>query len=258
MRRKQFLACLLAGVTALSVTACGQTSTSSSSTSEADTTAAITEDTTTEAATEEPTTEEVTEAPTTEAVVPSVDFEDGNYAFVAIGNPSKKAIEGTVELADYNGSKAVKVTPSGEGQLFIGINVDGLLGDKVADCVKITMDLGQEHSDGNFYAISGDFRAYTGDDASSLKESSLNEWSVYLETKNPYTVTVKLGDASFTNGCDNYIIVHTNSDNDVAVSDAGLEPAVLYIDNICFYDADGNVLEADTSCEMGTPSGFTR
>ena len=172
----------------------------------------------------------------------SIDFEDGNFGFV--GNDKSvaaaKADDSVLEVVSYNGSKALKVTPQG-GTIYVGIQADALLGDDVSKVRTIEMTIGTENPDGNFASTSGKIYTFLGED-NTKNESA---WSVYLETANPkrVTCTVPAGQ-SFTAG--NYIVVSLETDTG---KDKGATAANLYIDDIAFLDASGNVLKADTTAE---------
>lgn len=172
----------------------------------------------------------------------SIDFEDGNFGFV--GNDKSvaaaKADDSVLEVVSYNGSKALKVTPQG-GTIYVGIQADALLGDDVSKVRTIEMTIGTENPDGNFASASGKVYAFLGED--NVKTEAA--WSVYLETANPKRVSFSVpDDASFTAG--NYIVVSLETDTG---KDKGATAANLYIDDIAFLDASGNVLAADTTAE---------
>ena len=172
----------------------------------------------------------------------SIDFEDGNFGFV--GNDKSvaaaKADDSVLEVVSYNGSKALKVTPQG-GTIYVGIQADALLGDDVSKVRTIEMTIGTENPDGNFASTSGKIYTFLGED-NTKNESA---WSVYLETANPKRVTCTVPDGqSFTAG--NYIVVSLETDTG---KDKGATAANLYIDDIAFLDASGNVLKADTTAE---------
>ncbi len=171
----------------------------------------------------------------------SIDFEDGLYGFVGVDktvNPSGD--DSVIELADYNGSKAIKVTPQGKNP-YIKIQVDALLGDKIADLKTVEIVLGTENPDGKFYSASGNVYAFVGE--SNAKTSSA--WSVYLENANPKVISYTLADGSaFVAG--NYIVVSMETDTG---KDKGATATNFYIDNIVLKDASGNVLTVDTSAQ---------
>ncbi len=183
----------------------------------------------------------------TPATAASVDFEDGACAFVKMNLLKGTPDESLISVTDFNGSKALYVENVSGKSMFVGINVSALVGDKITDISTIKMDIGTSRVDGSFAAVSGTLYAYTGEKNEEVKGDS---WSVYLETANPKTAVFDVSGAGFMAGADNYIILSKETDNNTASA------ASLYIDNITFLDASGNVIEADTSVDFGSPAGF--
>jgi hypothetical protein len=230
----KIMAVSLAAVMTLSMVACGssETATDSASVETAQT------ETKTEEAVKEPETKEETEASEVEA---SIDFEDGLYGFAGIDKSVNSAGDDSIlSVDDFNGSKALKVETQGKAA-YVGLQMDALLGDKISDVKTVEMSIGIENPDGQFYSASGKVYGFVGED--NAKTSA--DWSVYLENVNPKTVTYTIDDAiTPTEG--NYIVVSVETDTG---KDKGNSPVILYIDDIVFKDASGNVLEADTSAE---------
>lgn len=225
MKTKKLLALLMTGAMVVSMTACG-------STENAETVESV--------ATESTVAEE---APAEEAATPSIDFEDGLYGFVGLDsvvNPAGDAA--TLELVDYNGSKALKATPTEGKSMFIGIQADALLGDDIAKLATVEMTIGIENPDGTFQSASGNIYGLVGENNDQTSEA----WAVYLENANPKTVSYSVPDG-YTLQAGNYIVVSLESDTG---RDAGMTAANLYIDNIAFLDASGNTLAADSSAEF--------
>ena len=237
MKARKITALLLTAAMTLSLVACGGSATTETTAETTETTAETTEPAA------EAATEETAEAPAEEAapVTPSIDFEDGVFGFVGNDKSVTTAADDAVfSVEDYNGSKALKVTPQGK-MPYVGIQVDALLGDNIANLKTIEMSIGIENPDGTFYASSGNIYAFVGEDAVKTNAA----WSVYLETVNPKTVSYTLADGqAFVAG--NYIVVSLEVDNGKT---DGATQANMYIDNITFKDAAGNVLAADTSAE---------
>ncbi|MBQ8982832.1 MAG: hypothetical protein IJ079_04515 [Lachnospiraceae bacterium] len=230
MRKKQLLALATAGALVLAMAGCtsGGTSTEAPETDAPE----VTEDATTDDGGQDTTggdeaTGEV-----------SIDFEDGSISFAGVDrvvNP--KPDESTLETAEYNGSKALKVIPSGTGSVYVGIQADALLGSDASKLKTVEMDLAVESQGSEFAAVSGNIYGLVGEKNDQTAES----WSIYLENQNPKTVSYTVPD-DYSFGEGNYIVVSMESY-------AG-DPANLYIDNIAFKDVDGNVLSADTSAEI--------
>ena len=199
-------------------------------------------------------TAEVTEAPAddtadtdgTDAAAPvtgeaSIDFEDGLFGFAGMDKTiAGNADASVLSVEDYNGSKALKVVPQGKVP-YVAFQMDALLGDNVANVKTIEMTIGTESPDGNFYATSGNIYAFLGEE----NAKSTASWSVYLETANPKVATYTVADGQAV-VAGNYIAVSLETDN-AATEGAG--QSIMWIDNVVFKDADGNVLSADTSAE---------
>lgn len=179
----------------------------------------------------------------------SVDFEDGNMGFVAVYENMANSASVTLELADYNGSKALKVT-NGDGKVpYVAIDVASLLGDNSANVASIEMTMGIENPDGEFYACSGEMKLF----ASGELSKTARAWSVYMEKKNPKTAVFDMGDEAFSADA-SVMVISLTTDNG---ADKGASPAVLYIDDIRFLDADGNVIAADSTASFVAPDGFS-
>ena len=239
MKAKKLLALSMTAAMVLGMTACGGEEASNSSVAEESSV-----ESTVESSEETPSSSASEEKGNVDLQVGevSIDFEDGNFGFV--GNDKSvaaaKADDSVLEVVSYNGSKALKVTPQG-GTIYVGIQADALLGDDVSKVRTIEMTIGTENPDGNFASTSGKIYTFLGED-NTKNESA---WSVYLETANPKRVTCTVPDGqSFTAG--NYIVVSLETDTG---KDKGATAANLYIDDIAFLDASGNVLKADTTAE---------
>ena len=181
----------------------------------------------------------------------SIDFEDGQYGFVALYTTPSNADASELSIADYNGSKALKVTNMNGKVPYVAIDIASLVGDKIADVRSITMDIGTEHPDGNFYATSGKIVAYSGE----KRVESEDPWSVYMDKKNPNTAKVILDEGEeFVAGYQNMIILSLQTDN--ALLD-GATNGNFYIDNIRIMDGSDNVLTADSSVAFAEPPGFS-
>jgi len=198
--------------------------------------------------TKEPETKEP--EPVVEVKEASIDFEDGLYGFVAVYTTPANADASELSIAEFNGSKALKVTNMNGKVSYVAIDISSLVGDKISDVKTITMEIGTEHPDGNFYAVSGKIYAYSGEN----RKETYDPWSVYIETKNPNTATAVLDEGEeFVPGFFNMIIVALETDNGVA---KGAGNANFYIDNIRIMDAGGNVIKADSTVAFAEPPGF--
>lgn len=181
-----------------------------------------------------------------------IDFEDGNMAFVVQNESNLAADTVTMEVADFNGSKALKVSPNStsSGKVFeIGIDVNAILGDAAADAASVSMQIGVEAADGNFYAVTGYIKQNSTD-------SSSTTWTTYVETKNPNSVTVEFS-STYDTSSDCVLVIEKDADSgnncDTAFAATG-SYSTMYIDNIVFYDADGNALDVDSTAEFAAES----
>ena len=244
-KRRLATIALASAMMVTSFAACGNSeSGTTGAATQADTAAATTEAATDSTKDTEAVTEKATEA---EAATPSVDFEDGKFAFAMVNTNKGGADKSELSVGDFHGSKALKVTNTEGGNMFVGINVSALLGDKVKDLAEIRIDMGTENADG-FAASSGTLYCYTGEDNSEVKAGN---WSVYIDTANPKTAKFDVSGAGFVAGKDNYIILSKETDN------SKTKPSDLWIDNIAFLDASGATITADSSAEFGNPAGFS-
>lgn len=235
MKSKKFLACLLAGTMALSLTACGDGAEQTTST---DTSAAV-ESTTPATDVAEPVAESA-----------SIDFEDGNMGFMAPYLQAADAAEVEMSVVDFNGSKALQVKNLTGKVPYVGIDVTSLLGADVAKVASVEMDLGVSYDDGSFSAVSGNIIAWSGEKL----EETMDSWSVYLETANPKKAVATLSAGEeFVADAGNVMMVQLKTDNGLT---DGHGNATLYIDNIRFLDASGNLLTADTSVAFVGPELF--
>ncbi|MBN1777793.1 MAG: hypothetical protein JW811_06680 [Clostridiales bacterium] len=173
---------------------------------------------------------------------PSIDFEDGLYGFVGLDMSAGNADASVLSVVDYLGSKALKVEVQKKVPYVI-FEISALLGDDVAKLASVTMDIGIDNgADDKFYACSGRIYKYFGEE----NEKTYDEWSVYLASRNPNAAKMAMDDdEAFIAGAGNYIVLSKEVDN--YATKTGDTPVSMYIDNVCFYDAEGNMLAVDTS-----------
>ena len=239
MKKKKILASALAGTCVLSLVACGgKTEPAATDTA-----------TTTEEATQQQTTQEE-QTQTDAAAEASVDFEDGSMSFVQLYTQAANADNSELSIADFNGSKALYVKNVDGNVPYVAFDISSMLGADVAKVASIEMTIGTEHSNGSFSAVSGNIVSWAGEDLTEYKDA----WSVYVDTKNPNKAVAKIdAGEEFVADAGNIIMVTIDTDNGVSEGNGN---ANLYIDDIRFLDADGNVLKADTSAEFVAPAGF--
>lgn len=237
MKRQKFLACLLAGAMVLSMAACGDKPVDNTP-----------DDTSTTPSTEESTPAPEETDPVDEAA--SIDFEDGNMAFVAPYTQPADAADVELSIVDFNGSKALQVKNLTGKVPYIAIDVTALLGADVAKVATVEMTLGTSFDNGGFSAVSGKLIAWSGED---LTETT-DDWSVYMASKNPAKVVATLAAGEeFIADAGNILMVQLKTDNGVTEGNGN---ATLYIDNIRFLDASGNLLTADSSVAFVGPEIF--
>ena len=184
---------------------------------------------------------------------PIIDFENSEFPFMGVDTAAGNADASELSVVEYNDSLALRVDVKSKVP-YIAMNVEGILGENYSKLAKMTFDIGVElGSDGKFYAASGKVYTVTGEDA--VKTGY--DWSVYLKNKNPKTATVtfKTGDVPFTPGIGEYIMFTKEAD---AFVDSGKfegeEPRDIYLDNIIFYDAEGNILPVDKTAVYVAPA----
>lgn len=244
MKAKKLLALLLCAVMVLSLAGCKK----SDDVKETDTPTGVTEDNDTEA--KEDTKEPDVKEPVVEVKEVSIDFEDGLYGFVDMYTTPPNADASELSIAEFNGSKALKVTNMNGKVPYLAIDISSLVGDKISEVKTITMDIGIEHPDGKFYAVSGNIYAYSGEKRTESKDP----WAVYIEHKNPNTAKAVLDEGEeFVAGYNNMIIVALDTDTGAS---KGAGNANFYVDNIRIMDANGNVIKADSSVVFAEPPGF--
>ena len=180
---------------------------------------------------------------------PSLDFEDGNIGFVAVYEGMANSAAATLEVVDYNGSKALKVTNDNGKVPYVAFDVVSLLGEKAADVASVEMTMGTQNPDGKFFACSGEMKLFVDGGLNKTARA----WSVYMEKKNPKVASFALEDEAFSAESAPLMVISLVVDNGIA---KGAAPAVLYIDDVRFLDAEGNVIPADSTASFAAPEGF--
>ncbi len=184
-----------------------------------------------------------TPVPAIEGGEASITFEDGNFGFVAITQPTIGSDNSKVTIEEINGSKVLAINNTyGKKEAYVGIDLDAMLGDRVGDVTEIKFDIGTLGGD-SFSPISGNLYTYTGEGAGTKTKEGA--WSVYLENKNPKTVSYEL-ESRFTVGEHNYIIISKEDDVNGKLG--------MWIDNIKLIDLQGNLVPCDTTVLVAADS----
>jgi len=178
----------------------------------------------------------------------AIDFEDGNISFIAVDEaPAKASGEVSLSVEEINGSKALKIENADTSKSpYVAIDASSLLGDRITDLRTLEATVTTKHPDGKFYAASGKIYGYCGEERDEVTKA----WAVYLENKNPNLAKFEMTKEAeyMIAGNFNFFVFSVEEDNG--------EGVILYIDDICFLDASGNVLPVDTSITFDKPAGF--
>ncbi|MBQ3484306.1 MAG: hypothetical protein IJA77_02235 [Clostridia bacterium] len=179
-----------------------------------------------------------------------IDFADGNYAFLGVDTVAGNADACELSVVDYNGGKALRVDVKSKVP-YVALNIEGLLGENYVKLAKMTFDVGAElGSDGKFYAQSGKVYTVTGED----QTKNGYDWSVFLKNKNPKAATVKIT-SPLTAGIGEYMLITKETDTFVDSGRfAGEEARDIYLSNLQFFDAEGNVLPLDLTAVWESPN----
>ena len=180
---------------------------------------------------------------------PSLDFEDGSAEFAAVYEGLANSADVTLEVADFNGGKGLKITNENGKVPYVAFDVASLLGDKAGDVASVEMTMGIENPDGKFYACSGEMKLFVDGALSKTARG----WSVYMEKKNPKVASFSMDGEVFSADAAPLMVISLTVDNGIAKNAA---PAVLYIDDVRFLDAEGNVIPADSTAAFSAPEGF--
>ncbi|MBR2284199.1 MAG: hypothetical protein IJ874_07255 [Ruminococcus sp.] len=256
---------LIAGIAALALasamTGCGSSESSSSSESEAPT----------EAATEEAT-EEATEAPTEEETEPepepshpveasdpnTVDFSDGNFSFASPKTEDADSAQGTVEIVEVEGNPMLRFTDDGSNfanGTVQKIQIDAaqlLAPEDLAKVRSIELDIYADATSDAFEGnqVPGWLGGGGGANVAGDKWYDFGEWSggeynfemsgaAHAEFKFLLAAGGQCWDETMTEAT--FLVMRWGAQNE----------GNLYIDNIVFYDEDGNSLPLTLSGAEG-------
>ncbi|MCL2819791.1 MAG: hypothetical protein FWD38_03035 [Oscillospiraceae bacterium] len=180
-----------------------------------------------------------------------LDFADGKTDFLAIntGTPGTDRNSGMV-ISDLDGGKALKLTTEG-GHIRLGINVAGLLGDRIPDVRNVVFDIYADYPDGNFSAVSGRITAMNDEPDTPFAEE---KWQIYLASGNPKEAVFKIEtvDGFLTAGPT--FIEFSCLVNGPA--DRGETPADIYIKSITFFDNNNEAIALNTGAGWAHPEGW--
>ena len=179
-----------------------------------------------------------------------IDFADGNFAFFGVDMSAGNADACELSVVDYKGGKALRVDVKSKVP-YVALNIEGLLGENYTRLASMSFDVGVElGSDGKFYAQSGKVYTVTGEDM--VKTG--HDWSVYMKNKNPKTAKVAFS-ATLTAGIGEYMLITKETDTFVDSGRfVGEEARDIYLSNLQFFDAEGNVLPLDLTAEWVAPN----
>lgn len=175
----------------------------------------------------------------------SITFADGKFGFLGSDtsvNPTAK--ESVFELVERDGHNAVKVTSSQMDKIYVGIQMDALLGEDVGKAASVEIGI-ETQIEGGFVSTAGNISSFIG----GVQKDT--PWSVYLENKDPKTIVAEIPEGAARG---DYLVL---SLDDSATDFTGV---TLYIHTISFKDRQGNVLAADSSARYVslTDGGFDR
>jgi len=179
-----------------------------------------------------------------------LDFADGKTGFLSmnVGAPMTDA-ESVLEVGSLDGSSVLKLTAPNGGNLRLGINVDGLLGNRAADIRTVVFDVYADYPDGNFSAVSGKVTAMSGDTV-PFSETS---WQIYLASRNPVQVAFEIGEDGFSAAGPNLIEFACTTNGPAT---RGETPAVIIIKSISFFDASNTAISINTGAGWSAPEGY--
>ncbi|MBP3610427.1 MAG: hypothetical protein J6J42_08845 [Lachnospiraceae bacterium] len=253
MKKQKLFAVAMAAAMTLSMAACGgETQTNNETTSTPAPTATTAPTATpvpTQAPVADPTATPVPEPQNVTIEGASVNFEDGNMGFVAAYMQHATSADVELSIVDFNGSKALQVTNLNGKVPFVAIDATSLLGANVANVAGVELVMGISHPDGSFNAVAGKIMTWDND---NKKEVEIADWSVYMAKKNPKVTKVDFTN-SFSADVSNIVMFSLKEDNGAAKAGN----ATMYIDDIRFYDKDGNTITADTTVAFVEPEGFS-
>ncbi|MCL2019076.1 MAG: hypothetical protein FWG70_04880 [Oscillospiraceae bacterium] len=181
--------------------------------------------------------------------IEGIDFSNDNINFLSMYyKPADSSPDAMLELVDFRGGKAAKITPAAGSTPYVVIDAASLLGSRLSDVKTVEVGIAAENSDGTFYAVSGEIIVFRD----WKQQEKSGAWSVYLDNRNPNIATMTL-DESFSAGEGNFFVINRRIDNAVV---AEKTPSNLYITKIGFLDAGGAYLPVNADAVFDVPEGF--
>ncbi len=194
-----------------------------------------------------------------------LDFEDGAFTGISM-KTDDGGDKSVLSVVDYNGSKQLLVDIQNATRVpKVFFNIGEIVGydnmDKVAKIsldltIQSTLILDDSDPENIWYEIpswQGGGAGCQDGEGGSLGWTDVGGWSAeeYENASKTITYTADLGSARFTNG--------TEGSHFLFMKWAGTEanPVDMYIDNVVFYDADGNALELYPVAEEATEEEAT-
>lgn len=238
MKRRKWLCILLCcGLLLTTIAACG----GNGGSDEPDPTPAAQE-------TPTPTPQPTPSAPSAQYVLDFTDMRT-DYMRMNRGTPGTDR-DSDFAIVDLDGVKALSMMAPNGGSIRLGINVGGLLGNRVTDVRTIVFDIYAEYPDGNFSAVSGRITAMTVD-TTTIGDTS---WQIYLASRNPNQAILEFDDESGFSAEGPSLIEFSCTTNGPA--DRGETPAVIYLKSVVFYDKNNEAIEINTEAVFEAPEGY--
>jgi hypothetical protein len=185
-----------------------------------------------------------------------IDFSNGNIDFLMMHfKPFDSSPDARIELSEFAGAPAAKVTPAGTARPYIAIDACSLLGDRIGDVAALEVVMAVENPDGSFYAVSGEIIAHSG----ANRRATTDSWSIFMANRNPATIKMELGSERMVSGAYNMFIIRRIVDNALIYVDNEYHSGTasnIFITRIGFLDAAGNYLPVNADAGFNAPDGF--
>ncbi|MCL2697665.1 MAG: hypothetical protein FWE74_06260 [Oscillospiraceae bacterium] len=188
-----------------------------------------------------------------------IDFSNGNTGFLMMHyKPFDSSPDAALELSEFKGAPAARITPVGTAVPYIAIDACSLLGDRIKDVASAEVYMGAQHPDGSFQAVAGEIIAVYGTDRLESKDP----WSVFVESRNPNIARAELdSDKRMVSGAYNMFIIRRVDDSGIVMIDGEYirgTASNLYIMGIGFKDDAGNWLPVNADAGFNAPDKFNQ